>query len=122
MGAIDARAVHAGGDQIVDEVRFRRRLGRQGRHDPRARAAFLPLAEQPVGLRLQFRGARPRQQRRRIGRARFAAQALERRNERIERLRDVAFAAAKRREAPRGEPVLQVGEVVARAARYSGRD
>ena len=112
VGAIDARAIHAGGDQIVDELRFRRRLGRQGRHHPRAGAAFLPLAEQPVGLRLQFRRARPRQHRRRIGRARFAAQAPEGRNERIERLRDVAFAAAERREPARGEPVLQVGEVV----------
>ena len=72
----------------------------------------MPLAEQPVGLRLQLRDAHPRQRRRRIGRARFAAQAFEGRNQRIERLRDVAFAAAKRRKASRRKPILQVGEVV----------
>ncbi len=99
-------------DQIVDEVGLRRRFGRQGRHDPGARAAFLLLAEQPVGLGLELRSARPRQDRRRIGRARFAAQALQGRDERVERLCDVAFAAAKRREATRREPILQVGEVV----------
>ena len=98
VGAVDARAVHAGGYQIVDEFGLRRRFGRQGRHHPGARAAFLPLAEQPVGLRLQLRGARSRQRRRRIGRARFAGHALERRDQRIERQHDVALAAAERRE------------------------
>ena len=112
MGAIDARAIHAGVHQTTDQFGFGRRFGRQSRHDPGARAAFLPLAEQPVGLGLQLRSARPRQRGRRIGRARLAAQALQGRNERIERLRDVAFAAAKRREPSGCEPILQVGEVM----------
>ena len=112
VGAIDARAIHAGGDQIIDKLGFRRGLRRQGRHHPGARAASLALAEQPVGLRLELRRARARQRRRGIGRARLAGQALERRDQRIERQRDVALAAAKRREAARREPVLQVGEVM----------
>ncbi len=112
MGAIDARAIHASGHQSVDQFGFRRRFGRQRRHHAGSRAAVLPFAEQPVGLRLQFRRARHRQSRRRIGRARFARQPLERRNERIERQRYMAFAAAERREAPRREPVLQIGQVM----------
>ena len=95
VGAIDPRAIHAGVHQIADQFGVRRRFGRQGRHHPGAGAASLALAEQTVGLGLELRPARQRQNGCRIGRARFPGQALERRNKRIERLCDMALAAAR---------------------------
>jgi hypothetical protein len=112
VGAVDAGAVHAGGDQIVDEFGFRGRFGRQGRHHPGARAASLPSAEQPVRLSLQFRRARRRRRRSWIGGAQLAGQALERGDERVEGERHLALAAAERRQPPRRQPILKVGEVM----------
>ena len=121
MGAIDAGAVHAGGHQIVDELGLRGRFRRQGRHHPGVRAAPLAPAEQPVCLRLQFRCARCRRRRRGIGGARLAGQALEGRDERIERQRDLAFAAAERRQAAGREAILEIGEVVLAQGEIMGK-
>ena len=121
VGAVDARAVHAGGHQIVDKLGFRSRFRRQGRHHPGVRTAPPRPPEQPVRLRLQFRRARYRRRRRGVGGGRLAGQAPQGRDERFEGQRDLALAAAERRQAAGSEPVLEIGEVVLAQREIEGK-
>ena len=97
VGAIDSRAIHAGGDVAIDQPRIARRLGRQRHHDrrpDRAAEQRSPLFGEPsrpfrpqlgVGKRFGLVAADPRQRRR----------------DRIEIGHHVALAAAERRQAER---------------------
>ena len=113
VGAIDAGAIHACGDQVVDELGLGRRLRRQRRHDTHSRRAPRALAEHAVSLGLEFGSARTGEGRGRVGGVRLADQTAERRNQRVERRHDLCFTAPQGGEPARREPILEVGEVLA---------
>ena len=113
MSAVDAGAVHAGGDEIVDELGLRRRLRRQRRHHPDPRRALPPLAEDPLRFGLELGGAGQGERRGGVGDIRLAGQAAQRDDQGVEGLHHAGLAAAERREAARREPELQLGDVAA---------
>ena len=102
-------AVHAAGDVAVDQQQIARRFARQRHHDRRAGAG----AEQNAPLFAQAtRALRPQFW---IGErfGRVAAQAGQRRRDRVEIGHHVAFAAAERGEAERRQIGLQRRQVLA---------
>ena len=112
MRAVDARAIHPGFEQALDQGGVRRRLGRQGRHDSRMRT-WPRRAENPFAFAAQSLLAGASLRRRRIGRVGLAAQAPQAGDQRVERGSHLRLAATERGKTVTREAQLQLAQIMA---------
>ncbi len=109
---IDPEHVHAGRDQVTNRLPVARGLGLRRHHDAH-RAALSGSTEQLARV-LREQALASSEHVRRVGsRPPVTAQRLQRPQNRVERRHDVSLRPAERGQSERGQPVLDVAQVMA---------